>query len=53
MTAAATTLDVRRAADRFTTRIGWLDSKHFFSFGLPMKLSSPAVQGSSWSPLRS
>ncbi|KOS54122.1 pirin family protein [Rhodococcus rhodochrous] len=25
-------LDVRRADDRFTTRIGWLDSKHSFSF---------------------
>ncbi|MFN0026963.1 MAG: pirin family protein [Acidimicrobiales bacterium] len=24
---------VRRAADRFSTRIGWLDSKHSFSFG--------------------
>ncbi len=27
------TIDVRRAADRFTTRIGWLDSRHSFSFG--------------------
>jgi redox-sensitive bicupin YhaK (pirin superfamily) len=27
------TIDVRRAADRFSTRIGWLDSKHSFSFG--------------------
>jgi len=26
-------VDVRRAADRFATRIGWLDSKHSFSFG--------------------
>jgi redox-sensitive bicupin YhaK (pirin superfamily) len=26
-------VDVRRAADRFTTQIGWLDSKHSFSFG--------------------
>ncbi|HET7530226.1 MAG TPA: pirin family protein [Mycobacteriales bacterium] len=26
-------VDVRRAADRFTTKIGWLDSKHSFSFG--------------------
>lgn len=26
-------LDVRRAGDRFATRIGWLDSKHSFSFG--------------------
>jgi len=25
-------VDVRRAEDRFTTRIGWLDSKHSFSF---------------------
>jgi len=25
-------VDVRRADDRFTTRIGWLDSKHSFSF---------------------
>ena len=31
MTAA--TIDVRRADDRFHTRIGWLDSKHSFSFG--------------------
>jgi redox-sensitive bicupin YhaK (pirin superfamily) len=30
---AQTTIDVRRAADRFHTRIGWLDSKHSFSFG--------------------
>ena len=26
-------MDVRRAADRFATRVGWLDSKHSFSFG--------------------
>ena len=26
-------VDVRRAADRFGTRISWLDSKHSFSFG--------------------
>ena len=26
-------LDVRRADDRFKTKIGWLDSKHSFSFG--------------------
>ncbi len=25
-------LDIRRADDRFKTRIGWLDSKHSFSF---------------------
>jgi redox-sensitive bicupin YhaK (pirin superfamily) len=28
-----TTIDVRRADERFATRIGWLDSKHSFSFG--------------------
>ncbi|HXY26673.1 MAG TPA: pirin family protein [Acidimicrobiales bacterium] len=28
----APTIDVRRAATRFATRIGWLDSKHSFSF---------------------
>ncbi|GLW12214.1 hypothetical protein Misp01_73420 [Microtetraspora sp. NBRC 13810] len=35
MTAAAVhpAVDVRRAADRFATKIGWLDSKHSFSFG--------------------
>ena len=33
MTSAAAQLDVRRADDRFKTRIGWLDSKHSFSFG--------------------
>ena len=27
------TIDVRRAADRFATRIPWLDSHHSFSFG--------------------
>ncbi|MFC4059129.1 pirin family protein [Planomonospora corallina] len=26
-------VDVRRAAERFTTATGWLDSKHSFSFG--------------------
>lgn len=26
-------VDVRRAADRYKTRIAWLDSKHSFSFG--------------------
>jgi quercetin 2,3-dioxygenase len=26
-------IDVRRAADRFTTQVDWLDSKHSFSFG--------------------
>ena len=29
---AAGGVDVRRAEDRFTTKIGWLDSKHSFSF---------------------
>ena len=29
----ATTLDVRRAGDRFATRMPWLDSHHSFSFG--------------------
>lgn len=28
-----TTVDVRRAADRFKSNFGWLDSKHSFSFG--------------------
>ena len=27
------TLDVRRAADRFSTRLPWLESQHSFSFG--------------------
>ncbi|NYG56767.1 pirin family protein [Nocardioides perillae] len=26
-------VDVRRAADRFSTQVGWLDSHHSFSFG--------------------
>ena len=26
------TVDIRRAEDRFTSRLGWLDSKHSFSF---------------------
>jgi redox-sensitive bicupin YhaK (pirin superfamily) len=26
-------IDVRRAADRFSSQFGWLDSKHSFSFG--------------------
>lgn len=29
---AAPTIDIRRADDRFKTDIGWLDSKHSFSF---------------------
>ncbi|HET9692227.1 MAG TPA: pirin family protein [Acidimicrobiales bacterium] len=34
MPATATpSIDVRRAADRFATRLGWLDSHHSFSFG--------------------
>ena len=32
-TTSTTNIDVRRADQRFTTRIGWLDSKHSFSFG--------------------
>ncbi len=28
-----TIIDIRRSADRFSTSIGWLDSKHSFSFG--------------------
>jgi hypothetical protein len=28
-----TTIDVRRSDERFHTRIGWLDSRHSFSFG--------------------
>jgi redox-sensitive bicupin YhaK (pirin superfamily) len=27
------TIDIRRADERFATKIGWLDSKHSFSFG--------------------
>ncbi|MFR9778938.1 pirin family protein [Micromonospora sp. MS34] len=30
--APAPSVDVRRAADRFVTRLSWLDSKHSFSF---------------------
>ena len=29
----APTIDVRRSGERFHTRIGWLDSRHSFSFG--------------------
>ena len=32
-TALAPQVDVRRAADRYRTRISWLDSAHSFSFG--------------------
>ncbi|MDN5917892.1 MAG: pirin family protein [Pseudonocardia sp.] len=32
-TTLAPRVDVRRAADRFATAIGWLDSHHSFSFG--------------------
>ena len=28
-----TQIDIRRADDRFATKVGWLDSKHSFSFG--------------------
>lgn len=30
---SSATIDVRRASERFATRIAWLDSKHSFSFG--------------------
>ena len=33
MTAPAPAVDIRRADERFATRISWLDSKHSFSFG--------------------
>jgi quercetin 2,3-dioxygenase len=33
MTVNDTTIDLRVAASRFSTNIGWLDSKHSFSFG--------------------
>jgi quercetin 2,3-dioxygenase len=32
-TSLTPTVDVRRAVDRFSTRISWLDSHHSFSFG--------------------
>ena len=32
-TAQRPAIDIRRAGDRFTTRIDWLDSRHSFSFG--------------------
>ena len=32
-TVPVSTIDIRRAADRMETRIGWLDSRHSFSFG--------------------
>jgi hypothetical protein len=33
MTTLTPRVDVRHAEERFATRIGWLDSKHSFSFG--------------------
>jgi redox-sensitive bicupin YhaK (pirin superfamily) len=33
MNAPVPTIEIHRAADRFATKIGWLDSKHSFSFG--------------------
>lgn len=33
MTMTTPVVDIRRAADRFHTRTGWLDSRHSFSFG--------------------
>ena len=33
MSASPATIDVRPSAERFPTNIGWLDSKHSFSFG--------------------
>jgi redox-sensitive bicupin YhaK (pirin superfamily) len=32
-TTSSATVTVQRAADRFATKIGWLDSKHSFNFG--------------------
>src|SRR3954452_10590540 len=31
--AAAVTTDIRRSGERFWTEVGWLDSRHPFSFG--------------------
>ena len=31
--AAPTTVDIHRSADRFVTRLSWLDSRHSFSYG--------------------
>jgi redox-sensitive bicupin YhaK (pirin superfamily) len=33
MAAMTPDVDIRRAEDRFATDLGWLDSKHSFSFG--------------------
>jgi len=33
MTQQLSEVDIRRAADRFATKISWLDSKHSFAFG--------------------
>jgi hypothetical protein len=33
MTTLASQVDIRRSVDRFATQVGWLDSKHSFSFG--------------------
>src|SRR5882757_2719580 len=33
MSTMSPTIDIRRAQDRFATKISWLDSKHSFSFG--------------------
>ncbi len=41
-TVAQPTVDLQRAGDRFSTRLGWLDSKHSFNFGSHY---SPTHQG--------
>ena len=41
------TLDIRRAADRFATKIDWLDSHHSFSFGQHYDPGTPAT-GCCW-----
>jgi redox-sensitive bicupin YhaK (pirin superfamily) len=33
MSTMSPTIDIRRAQDRFATKLSWLDSKHSFSFG--------------------
>jgi len=40
-------VDVRRVEQRFTTDIGWLDSKHSFSFGRHYPRATPTT-GCCW-----
>ena len=45
--AAQPTVDLQRSGERYATRLGWLDSKHSFSFGHHYDPANPIPGGPS------